>query len=165
MDKESRILGLDLGTNSIGWVLLEEEGDDPKRIVAAGTRIFSQSVEGSIEDGKDEPLGAQRREARQRRRQLDRRSMRRIKTMRCLQTHELFPRGTTISGPQRQDLINRLDRELMATLQKDGHTIADLTQLPYFLRARGLDHELSAHEFGRVIYHLSQPVLFTIKEA
>jgi len=39
------ILGLDLGSNSIGWALLAEEGGKPNRIIALGSRIFIKAVE------------------------------------------------------------------------------------------------------------------------
>ncbi len=36
-----RILGLDLGTNSIGWALIEvDENNKPIRIIAMGSRII-----------------------------------------------------------------------------------------------------------------------------
>ena len=57
-------LGLDLGTNSLGWCLYEMEGDTPKRIIDIGVRIFP--------DGRDPKSGASlavdRRDARSMRR-------------------------------------------------------------------------------------------------
>lgn len=150
------VLGLDLGTNSIGWSLLEEVGKKPVSIIATGSRIFEQSVEGSIEDGNDEPLAVKRRDARQVRRQLDRRSMRRIKTMRCLQLHGLLPEGDIVTGKQRQTLINDLDVRLRDSMMKNGNEEKELNQLPYFLRAIALDIELPPHAFGRAILHLCQ---------
>ena len=38
-------LGLDIGTNSIGWCLIEDDGEGHSRIVDIGVRIFS--------DGRD----------------------------------------------------------------------------------------------------------------
>ena len=61
-----RRLGLDIGTNSIGWCLIE----DDRRIVDIGVRIFS--------DGRDPQSGTSlavdRREARAARRRRSRRS-------------------------------------------------------------------------------------------
>ena len=39
-----RILGLDIGTNSIGWAVVRGQGDDAQplqEIVAAGSRVIS----------------------------------------------------------------------------------------------------------------------------
>jgi CRISPR-associated endonuclease Csn1 len=40
-------MGLDLGTNSLGWAVIETRGEpgenDDGRILASGVRIFSQS--------------------------------------------------------------------------------------------------------------------------
>jgi len=38
-------LGLDLGSNSIGWALLEEKDGKPHRIIDLGSRIFTKAVE------------------------------------------------------------------------------------------------------------------------
>ena len=38
----AKILGLDLGTNSIGWALIE---DNQNKILGLGTRIFPMGVE------------------------------------------------------------------------------------------------------------------------
>ena len=64
-----RRLGLDIGTNSIGWCLLDLDDDgDPKSIFRAGARIFN--------DGRDPKsltsLKANRRVARSARRRRDR---------------------------------------------------------------------------------------------
>jgi len=65
----SRRLGLDLGTNSIGWCLLDlDKYGDPVSIFRSGVRIFN--------DGRDPKslgsLKATRREARSARRRRDR---------------------------------------------------------------------------------------------
>ena len=65
----ARRLGLDLGTNSIGWCLLDlDSHGDPVSIFRTGVRIFN--------DGRDPKslgsLKATRREARSARRRRDR---------------------------------------------------------------------------------------------
>ena len=44
----AKILGLDLGTNSIGWALIE---DNQNKILGLGTRIFPMGVE-NLEMGR-----------------------------------------------------------------------------------------------------------------
>lgn len=78
-----RRLGLDIGTNSIGWCLIE----DDLRIVDAGVRIFS--------DGRDPQSGTSlavdRREARAARRRRDRYLGRRSAFLEALVAHGLMP--------------------------------------------------------------------------
>jgi CRISPR-associated endonuclease Csn1 len=119
-------LGLDLGTNSIGWcVYALNDAGEPDRIVRLGARIFS--------DGRDPQslasLAAGRRLARQARRRRDRVLKRR---------HSLLA-ALIESGLMADDEAGR-----KALQQSD----------PYRLRARGLDAALSAHELGRALYHL-----------
>jgi len=78
-----RRLGLDIGTNSIGWCLIE----DDRRIVDIGVRIFS--------DGRDPKSGASlavdRRDARAMRRRRDRYLGRRSAFLKTLIGHGLMP--------------------------------------------------------------------------
>lgn len=78
-----RRLGLDIGTNSIGWCLTE----DDKRVVDIGVRIFS--------DGRDPKSGASlavdRREARAMRRRRDRYLGRRSAFLEALIQYGLMP--------------------------------------------------------------------------
>lgn len=78
-----RRLGLDIGTNSIGWCLIEND----MRIVDIGVRIFS--------DGRDPKSGASlavdRRDARAMRRRRDRYLGRRSAFLKALVEHGLMP--------------------------------------------------------------------------
>jgi CRISPR-associated endonuclease Csn1 len=78
-----RRLGLDMGTNSIGWCLIEDDA----RIVDIGARIFA--------DGRDPKSGASlavdRREARAARRRRDRYLGRRSAFLKALVEHGLMP--------------------------------------------------------------------------
>ena len=87
-----RRLGLDIGTNSIGWCLIEyDEVEDgkpiDKAIVDIGVRIFS--------DGRDPKSGASlavdRRDARAMRRRRDRYLRRRSALLKALVAHGLMP--------------------------------------------------------------------------
>ncbi len=155
-----RILGLDLGANSLGWALVSYQDGQPVGLVATGVRVFEAGVEGQIESGKDEARSAKRREARQRRRQTDRQARRMRKLAGLLQRSGLLPPGDVKGGAERHALLAKLDNELYKAFEAE--TAADaplrpaLTQLPYFLRARGLDERLELHAFGRALYHLAQ---------
>jgi len=133
IDDVSRTLGLDIGLASVGWSLIESRHGAPCTIVQAGVRVFPMGME--LDDkGKGTSRSVERREARQRRRQLDRRAMRKALIRSILFKNDLAPdRKTDTSGWREFERFN-----------------------PYELRAKGLDHALTPHEFGRVLFHLAQ---------
>ena len=121
-------LGLDLGTNSIGWCVLDLDAHrTPTGVRDCGVRIFA--------DGRDPQSGtslaADRRLARGARRNRDRYKLR------------------------RKDLINALVRHHLMPEDKDARKALEGLD-PYDLRARGLDEALTPHELGRAIFHLAQ---------
>ncbi|MFZ5789453.1 MAG: type II CRISPR RNA-guided endonuclease Cas9 [Pseudomonadota bacterium] len=126
-------LGLDLGTNSIGWCVFDLSKPDrdgrrhPIAIRRTGVRIFP--------DGRDPQSGASlaasRREPRSARRRRDRFLMRRATLLHALIRHGLMP-----ADPAARRELESLD--------------------PWKLRAEGLDRALTPHEFGRVLFHLNQ---------
>ncbi len=125
---QKRRLGLDLGTNSIGWCLINLGSDGaPKSLFKAGVRIFN--------DGRDPKslgsLKATRREARSTRRRRDR-------------------------FIQRQKyLINELVRlGLMPEDKEQRQALA--FKNPYPIRKRALDEKVHPHEMGRAIFHINQ---------
>lgn len=120
-------LGLDLGTNSIGWCIYSLDVDNkPETLIDMGVRIFS--------DGRDpktkEPLAVERRTARGLRRILHRRKLRRRQMFRLLQEQGLMP--------------------------NDASEAAALKSLnPYELRVKALDIKLEPYELGRALFNLS----------
>lgn len=151
--EERIVLGLDLGTNSIGWSLLRFKNKNPMEIVDCGSRIFEAGMEGDIAAGRGESRAAGRREARLVRRQTDRRSRRRKKIFRLLQRIHLLPEGKP------EDIIPSLDRQWIQQYHAQLNASNEVTlanYLPYWLRKRALDHSLQAEELGRALYHLCQ---------
>ena len=121
-------IGLDVGTNSLGWsVLLLDKTDTPGKIEVAGVRIFS--------DGRDEKtqatLAATRRTARSARRRRDRFKQRQIFLLDELIKVGLFPQ----------------DEQARKDLQKNN---------PLELRARALKEKLPLHQIGRAVFHINQ---------
>ena len=126
-----RTLGLDLGTNSVGWGMVDEDPvDNIGRIVACGVRIFHEAVDAQSRT----PKNAQRRSARLARRILQRRARRR-----ALLRSQLAEAGF-------------LPPELPDSLDTERHlnALGD----PYELRKRALDHPLEPYELGRVLLHI-----------
>jgi CRISPR-associated endonuclease Csn1 len=120
-------LGLSLGTNSIGWAVLETNDDGPTNVLKAGVRIFS--------DGRDpqtgDPLAIERRIARCARVRRDRLLRRKSDLRKHLDRMGLFP-------------VDKIEQEKLKSLN------------PYELRVRALTEKLTAHELGRALIHLSQ---------
>lgn len=89
-----KILGLDLGTNSIGWALIEQDFENKKgRIIKAGTRIIpmSQDVLGKFDSGVSISQTAERTGYRGVRRLRERALMRRERLHRVLNILGFLP--------------------------------------------------------------------------
>lgn len=124
-------LGLDLGPNSVGWALIEE---DPQKgvgkLIDMGVRIFPEGVD-LFDTAKEKSKSETRRVKRGMRRQYKRRRRRKQLLVAALTSCSLWPAG---------------DDERRNAFSKD----------PYELRAQGLDRKLEPFEIGRVLLHLSQ---------
>ncbi|MDA8156752.1 MAG: type II CRISPR RNA-guided endonuclease Cas9 [Actinomycetota bacterium] len=138
---ENTILGLDLGSNSIGWALFEAKEQRPVRLIDCGVRVFEEGLEGIEADGKGKSRNVARREARLRRRQCDRKARRLAHLARLLQRSGLLPSGKLNTPEERHEFFTQLDKTLLPPLQ---------------LRAEALARKLEANELGRAFYHLGQ---------
>lgn len=124
-------LGLDIGTNSIGWWLYSTDGFEANAritgVIGGGVRIFS--------NGRDPQSGASlavdRRAARAMRRRRDRYLRRRATLMKVLADAGLMP-----ADPVAAKTLEGLD--------------------PYALRATGLDSALPLTHLGRALFHINQ---------
>lgn len=125
-------LGLDLGTNSIGWCALTlDDSGKPNGILDAGVRILTPNEEAGRDPQSKQSLAANRRAARSARRRRDRFLRRQRRLMEALVKARLMP----VEIEKRKSL-EKLD--------------------PYWLRAAALDQRLEPHEIGRAIFHLNQ---------
>ncbi len=127
-----KILGLDLGSNSIGWALLGEENGRPNCIIALGSRIFIKAVE----EKTPTPKNIKKRNARLTRRVLQRRARRKQRMLNYLLSLRLLPDALQ-NCPTPEMHLNAIGN-------------------PYELRAKALDEPLTAYELGRVLLHLVQ---------
>lgn len=128
-DDMTRILGLDIGSTSIGWALVEDRGDSGT-ILASGVRVFPEGVDRD-QQGGEQSKSQSRREARGMRRQHARHARRKRLLIGYLQSAGLLP-------------TDELRFEEVIGMN------------PYPLRARGLDKPLEPYEIGRVLIHLNQ---------
>ncbi len=133
-----KILGLDLGTNSIGWAIVD---DITNEILACGSRIFPEGVNRSAL-GKESSKNSTRREKRSARRQLGRRKNKKWGVAKLLMEKGMFPK---VRKEELQEV--RLKDELRNFFSLE----------PYALRAKAFEgKKLTPHELGRVFYQLSQ---------
>jgi CRISPR-associated endonuclease Csn1 len=88
------ILGLDLGTNSIGWALIDKNDDEKSgSIIAAGSRIIpmSQDILGKFDSGVSISQTAERTSFRSTRRLRERHLLRRERIHRVLNNLGFLP--------------------------------------------------------------------------
>ena len=125
-------LGLDLGTNSIGWALIgHREDDQPNSLIDCGVRIFQEAVEAKTRTPKNHA----RRAARQMRKQLARKRMRR----------DLLRKILADAG-----WLDEAFREYA------GEAAFNALGDPYQLRKKSLDEKLTLAELSRVLMHLNK---------
>ena len=138
----AKILGLDLGTNSIGWALIE---DNQNKILGLGTRIFPMGVE-NLGDGEGEiSKNASRTGARGVRRQFFRRRLRKQILLKALSENKMCQ--LEASDFQEWKKNKRFPIEKLTTW---------FALNPYELRQKALIEKLSLEEIGRIFYHLIQ---------
>jgi CRISPR-associated endonuclease Csn1 len=126
------ILGLDLGPNSIGWALVNDDPEHPDgaKLIDLGVRVFPEGVD-NFDTSKELSRNEDRRIARGMRRQIRRRARRRKLLKQALIDSKLWP-----SDPNDEAALHDTN--------------------PYDLRARALREKLAPHEIGRVLLHLNQ---------
>ncbi|MFH0999823.1 MAG: type II CRISPR RNA-guided endonuclease Cas9, partial [Bacteroidota bacterium] len=138
----TKILGLDLGTNSIGWAIVD---DSANKILGMGSRIFPVGVD-NLGDGEGElSKNAGRTAARGARRQFFRRKLRKKFLLEELAKINMCPLAE-------KDFEKWKKTRKFPT--KELRTWFALN--PYELRHRALTEKLSYEEIGRVFYHLIQ---------
>lgn len=155
------ILGIDLGTNSLGWAIVSLVDGVPTALIRAGVCVFEAGVNIDPKSGKELTRNAQRREARHRRRQTWRRVRRITKIFNLLQGGGLLPAGDSSTPPKRRDLIHHLDKNIRTSEWFKAKTNSGLfpepsQTLPYILRAAALNELLEPYYLGRALYHLAQ---------
>jgi CRISPR-associated endonuclease Csn1 len=155
------VLGIDLGSNSLGWALIKLVDDNPVGLIRAGVRVFEAGMEGDLESGQEESRNKARRDARLHRRQLWRRARRLTKTFNLLRRFGLLPTNDASTPERRQHAINNLDEAIrisdwFKSRKASGRYPEPEQTFPYILRAAALDEPLGPHFLGRALYHLAQ---------
>lgn len=132
-----KILGLDLGTNSIGWALVNERENDNEQssIIRLGVRVvpLSPDEKSNIETGKAFSLNADRRIKRGMRRNLQRYKLRRKRLIDSLLHHGIINADTP--------------------LYERGN---GMTFHTYKMRARAVSERISLDDFARVLLMINK---------
>lgn len=139
----TKILGLDLGTNSIGWAVVD---DTKNTILGIGSRIFPMGVENLGEgEGREISKNAGRTGARGVRRQFFRRMLRKKVLLKALSENKMCP------------MVEADFEDWKKTKEFPSHKLANWFALnPYELRQKAVNEKLSLEEIGRILYHLIQ---------
>lgn len=168
MSGKPYILGLDLGTNSIGWAVVDCEyrgeetenhqaifaGHKPVSLRALNSRIFEDMLEAKTKVPKNQKRRAMRG-ARNRRAYYKKRRQGLVKIL--LENH-LLPEEYS-QTPEKT--LNEIDRHYAeGKLSKPWCKAWDVTEKaycsPYAMRNFALEEKLEPYEFGRLLLHLQR---------
>lgn len=151
-----KILGLDLGTNSIGWAITERS-ESGYRLLDKGVDIFQEGV--TREKGKEQPACSQRTQARASRRHYFRRRLRKIELLKVLIAHDFCP---ALTSEQLDDWRYHKNYPMDDAFLSWQRTDESTDKNPYSDRYAALTMEFDLskradrHRLGRALYHLAQ---------
>ena len=152
----AKILGLDLGTNSIGWAVVEKE-DGKFSLVDKGVRIFQEGVK--IEKGIEGSKAAERTGYRSARRIKFRRKLRKISALKVLIEFKFCPHLTS------EELRNWRYKKVYPQneyFRNWWRTNDAENNNPYFFRNLAVSEKLDLNKeenryaIGRAFYHMAQ---------
>lgn len=153
----TKILGIDTGTNSLGWATVEHYENGEYALLEYGTHIFQEGVK--IEKGIESSKAAERTEHRSQRKHYWRRKVRKIRLLAILiENHLCPPIGRSLLREWRLKKQYPTDEAFMAWQRTDD----DRNINPYFFRYKCLTTKLDMSDLtqryilGRALYHLNQ---------
>lgn len=136
-EQNELIVGLDVGSNSVGWAVVEMSGERLEKIHGIGSRIIPMGDEKKeFEQGAKITKNAVRRQKRSMRRNHHRYKLRRANLVKVLHLINAWPKGLG----ERPDS----DAPVLTSLQLYG------------LRAMAAEDPVSLQELGRILYHMNQ---------
>ena len=147
----AKILGLDLGTNSIGWAIVDREGNDFS-LVDKGVRIFSEGVKS--EKGIESSRAAERTGCRSARKIKYRRKLRKYETLKVLSLNGMCPLSVEEVEEWKKSGFKDypLNPEFLKWLRTDE--VENIN--PYCFRDRASKQKVALFEIGRALYHIAQ---------
>lgn len=155
-NEKKRILGLDTGTNSIGWAVIDRLGEQCS-LIDSGVHIFTEGVK--EEQGKEVSKAAERTSYRAMRRGFYRRKLRKIRLLRILSELGWCPAlSPELLSQWRLKKVYPATPEFMQWLGTDD----DNAITPYRYRViclhekLDLTQEAQRYILGRALYHIAQ---------
>ncbi len=169
-----KILGLDLGTNSIGWAIREINSELENQIIDKGVLTFDKGV--ATIEGKEQPKVKERTEARGKRRNYQAEKYRKWELLECLINERMCPltidelnewryykKGVGRKYPQRKEFIDWLRFDFDGDGKPDFERLGFNKHESYYLyRKLIIDEDKTEifksepHIIGRVLYQLVQ---------
>ena len=142
-----KTLGLDIGTNSIGWGIVDERN---KKIEGCGVYIFPEGVK--REKGNESSKAAERTSYRSARRLKFRRKLRKYETLKVLIQNNMCPLSMEELEKWRREKIYPTSGAFI-----DWYRTDELKNWePYFLRKKCVEEKAGPYEIGRALYHIAQ---------
>lgn len=154
---KQRILGLDTGTNSLGWAVVDRYDDNHYELVKKGVLIFQEGVK--VENGKESSKAADRTSHRALRRQYFRRRLRKIEVLKVLVRHNLCP---ALSDEDLKLWHTRKIYPAKPEFMEWQRTSDEEDKNPYHCRyictsqSLDLNKQEDRYILGRAMYHLAQ---------
>jgi len=154
---KKRILGLDTGTNSLGWAVVDRDENDEYSLVDRGSVIFQEGVK--IEKGNESSKASERTGYRASRKHYFRRRLRKIETLKALIKYGLCP-------PLSDEALDLWHKKKIYPLDDDfmlwQRTSENEEKNPYYYRhvclheTLDLSKQSDRYMLGRALYHLAQ---------
>lgn len=165
----AKILGLDLGTNSIGWAVVEKDGSEFS-LLDKGVRIFSEGVKS--EKGVESSRAAERTGFKSARKIKFRRKLRKYETLKVLAKNNMCPLTVDEVLAWRKSGFKDypLNDEFLAWLKTDNQgdrnnkvdwdakkeLRVESVKNPYYFRDKASRSKANLYELGRAFYHIAQ---------
>ena len=150
-------MGLDLGTNSIGWAIVQHNDDLSYTLLDKGVNIFQDGV--AHDKSGEKPMVTEKTAARASRRHYFRRRLRKIELLKALVKHKLCP---CLSDEDLSDWKKYKKYPLKEEFLKWQKTDDIFNKNPYHDRFRCLTENLNMsvmadrYVLGRALYHMAQ---------
>lgn len=152
----NRILGIDLGTNSIGWAIVDKD-NGMVTLVDKGVNIFQEGV--AREKNIEKPRVQERTKARASRRHYFRRRLRKIELLKVLVSEKMCPYLPEETLKEwKENKKYPMDEDFIGWLRTDDPSGNNPYYDRYHCLTRKLDFNLQADRycFGRAMYHIVQ---------
>ncbi len=152
-----RILGIDTGTNSLGWAVVDKNTDGSYSLIRKGSLIFQEGVK--VEKGIESSKAAERTSHRALRKQYFRRRLRKIEILKVLIEYGWCP---YLSEEDLHKWHTKKNYPMDDAFISWQRTNDNFEENPYYYRHLCLHEKLDlgdknkAYILGRAMYHLAQ---------